>query len=316
MKVLITGADGFVGAALIRKLRTDGCEVVAGLRPAPGSTEESARRASLSDVRAIPLELLDQDSVRSAIAEGWDAVVHLAAVASGSDAQRDPLAAWSVNCLGTARIAHELGEARRGGQDPVFLVISTAEVYGAGPPRPRVEADPTEPCSPYAASKLAAEIAALEVHRRTGLRTVVARAFPHTGPGQDLRFVVPAFAARIRFARRIGAPVVTVGNLEPVREFMHVDDVASAYQLLIQRGNPGEVYNVACGRAISIRDLFFTLADTVGHRAIPEEDHQLIRPVDIPYLVGDATKLREQVGWEPHISLEQTLHEVVDAQAD
>ncbi len=316
MKVLITGADGFVGAALVRKLRADGHEVVAGLRPVPGSEEESARRTSMSDVRAIPLELLDRDSVRNAIAEGWDAVVHLAALASGSDAQRDPIAAWSVNCLGTARIGHELGEARKGGQDPLLLVVSTAEVYGAGPARPRVEGDPTEPCSPYGASKLAGEMAALEVHRRTGLRTVVARAFPHTGPGQDLRFVVPAFAARIRFAKQIGAPVVTVGNLEPVREFLHVDDVVSAYQLLMEGGDPGEVYNVACGRAVSIRELFFLLADMLGHRAIPEEDHQLIRPVDIPHLVGDATKLKEQVGWEPRISLEQTLREVVDAQAN
>jgi len=128
--------------------------------------------------------------------------------------------------------------------------------------------------------------------------------------------VVPAFAGRIRLAKKLGAPVVNVGNLEPVREFTDVRDVVEAYRLLVTAGEPGETYNIASGRSVSIRQLFFMLCDAIGHSAIPEEDHTLIRPADIPYLVGDSSKLRAATGWEPKITLQQTLTEVADAQAD
>jgi GDP-4-dehydro-6-deoxy-D-mannose reductase len=189
-------------------------------------------------------------------------------------------------------------------------------VYGAGAHAPREESDLPAPCSPYAASKLGGEVAALEAWRRTGLRVIVARAFAHTGPGQDARFVVPAFAQRLRFAKRIGAPVVKVGNLEPVRELLHVKDVVDAYARLLVKGEPGEVYNVASGMGISLEHLLFELATLVGMRPIPEADPDLLRAADIPHLVGDATKLRTTTGWTPRIPLHQTLRDVVDAATD
>jgi GDP-4-dehydro-6-deoxy-D-mannose reductase len=277
---------------------------------------EETRRETLSDVPNLSLELLDRDSIDRATSESWDAVIHMAAVSSGTQAHKDPMKTWEVNALGTACLAYGLGQAKLAGGDPLFLLVSTAEVYGAGSEERRVETDPVQPVSPYAASKLAAEIACLEVHRRTGLRVVVARPFPHIGAGQDTRFVVPAFLERIRFAKKINAPVVKVGRVDPVREFMHVSDVVIAYTLLIEKGAPGGIYNVACGRATSVRDLFFMLSDAVQHRVIPEGDHELIRPVDIPYLVGDSSKLRAETGWEPSISLEQTIREIVDAEAN
>src|SRR5207245_5503919 len=154
-----------------------------------------------------------------------------------------------VNAAGTARVVQVLAEAKRTGRaDPVVLVVSTGEVYGAAPePRPRRETDPVAPCSPYAASKAGAELAALEAWRRGGLRGIVARAFAHTGPGQDGRFVVPAFAQRLKLAKRAAAPVVKVGNLEPVREFLHVQDVVDAYARLLVKGQPGDIYNIASG---------------------------------------------------------------------
>jgi GDP-4-dehydro-6-deoxy-D-mannose reductase len=168
----------------------------------------------------------------------------------------------------------------------------------------------------YGASKLGAETAALETWRRAGLRVVIARAFAHTGAGQDVRFVVPAFAQRLKVARRVGAPVIKVGALDPVREFLHVQDVVDAYARLMVQGVPGEVYNVASGEGIRLEALFFRMADMVGVRPIPEADPELMRPGDIPHLVGDATKLRGTTGWAPTWSLDQTLREVLDAQAD
>jgi len=163
---------------------------------------------------------------------------------------------------------------------------------------------------------LGGEEAALEAWRRAGLRVVVARAFAHTGPGQDPRFVVPAFAQRLRFAKRIGAPVVKVGNLEPVRDLLHVQDVVDAYVRLLSKGKAGEAYNVASGQGMSLEDLLFKMADLLGIRAIPEADPDLMRPADIPHLVGDAAKLRAATGWSPRRALDETLRDVLDAQAD
>ena len=315
MTVLVTGADGFVGRWVLRALLAAGHEVVAAAQP--GARRGGASDAERAAVTWIPLELGDLRSVRQAAARPYDAVVHLAAVASGGDALRDPGVAWAVNAAGTARLLGELGRRRKAEEiDPLVLVVSTAEVYGAGPARPLLETDPVAPRSPYAASKAGAELAAVETRLRTGLKVVLARAFPHTGPGQDERFVAAAFARRLRGARLAHARVVKVGNLEPVRDFLDVRDVAAAYVALVARGVAGEVYNVASGRGVSLQELFDRLAAVVGVDAIAEPDPEFMRPADIPALVGDAGKLRAATGWAPAIPLEQTLQDLVHAQAD
>lgn len=317
MKVLVTGADGFVGRWLIRRLLDDGREVYGAVRPADPPRDDGLTAEERAGVRWLPLELNDAESVRRCVDQPYDAVVHLAAVASGAAALRDPGTAWEINAAGTARITHVLAEARRKDRaDPLVLVVSTGEVYGRGNSALRKETDSTAPCSPYAASKLGGEEAALETWRRAGLRVIVARAFSHTGPGQDVSFVVPAFAQRLRFAKKIGAPVVKVGNLEPIRDLLHVQDVVDAYVRLLAQGEAGEVYNVASGQGVKLEDLLFKMADLLGIRAIPEADPDLLRPADIPHLVGDAAKLRAATGWCPRRSLDETLRDVLDAQTD
>ena len=172
------------------------------------------------------LELDDPTSVYAAAAEPVDAVIHLAAVASGSAARHDPGRAWTINAAGTARLVDAVARRRHEGADPLFVLVSTGEVYGPGPESPRVESDPVSPVSPYAASKAGAELAVSETARRTGLRVIVARPFPHTGPGQDPRYVVPAFAARLREARASGSRAVATGNLDPVRDLADPPSIA------------------------------------------------------------------------------------------
>ncbi|HWO89772.1 MAG TPA: GDP-mannose 4,6-dehydratase [Gemmatimonadales bacterium] len=317
MRVLVTGADGFVGGFVVRALLASGHEVIGTERPGqairPATLAEEERRA----VRWQPLELGDLQSVRQAAQLDLDAVIHLAAVASGGDALKDPGVAWAVNAAGTARLLNELGRRRAAGEgDPVVLLVSTAEVYGSEATRPLLESDPVRPRSPYAASKAGAELAARETAMRTGLKVIVARSFPHTGPGQDERFVAPAFARRLRGARLAKARIVKVGNLEPVRDILDVRDVAAAYLALLERGTPGEVYNVCSGRGISLRELFDRLAGVIGVDAIPECDPEFLRPADIAYLVGNPAKLVAATGWRPTFELDQTLRDLVDAQAD
>jgi len=309
VRVLVTGADGFVGRHLVRRLLARGDEVGAACRPGgPGVTG--------TGVALIPFEVTDDGSIRAALDYAPDAVVHLAAVASTREAREDPGRAWIVNAAGTARLAEAMAARVADGHDPLLLVVSSGEVYGAGGGVPRAESDPLQPISPYAASKVGAEVAALEVWRRTGLRTVVARPFTHTGPGQDPRFVLPAFVSRLRAARASGGGEVVTGNLDPVRDLLDVRDVVEAYLALLGAGAPGEVYNVARGEGRSLRELFHRLAELVGVQAEPKPSAELQRAQDIPHLVGDTSKLRRATGWSPAISLDATLRGLVDAQAD
>jgi GDP-4-dehydro-6-deoxy-D-mannose reductase len=312
MKVLVTGADGFVGRHLVQHLLRAGEQVAAACRPGGASIEWPAGASPT----VLPLELTDSGSVERALDWYPDAIVHLAAVASTRDARRDPGAAWVINAAGTARLTAAAAVLRESGAaDPLLLLVSTGEVYGLGAAVPRLETDPVLPVSPYAASKVGAEVSVMETWRRTGLRVIVARAFPHTGPGQSTVYAVPAFAERLRAARVSGAATVPTGNLEPVRDLLDVRDVVEAYRLLLARGVPGETYNVSRGKGFSLGEIFRLLADLIGSGAAPCPDPSLVRRADIPYLVGDSTKLRHATGWAPAIELKQTLRELVDAQA-
>ncbi|HEU4698174.1 MAG TPA: NAD-dependent epimerase/dehydratase family protein [Gemmatimonadales bacterium] len=323
LRVLVTGADGFVGGHLIPRLLAADHAVVGTRRagaPLPALAAEADAR-----VRWRELDLEQDASVEALAAEPVDAVVHLAALASGREARRAPGLAWSVNAAGTARLAEALAAQPAA---PLLLLVSSGEVYGAAAGvadgaarRPFVETDPVEPPSPYAASKLGAEIAAREVARRTGLRLVVARPFAHTGPGQTPLYAIPAFARRLAEARRSGARAVPTGDLSPVRDILDVRDVAAAYLALLELGigggaGTGETFNVARGEGVTLADVFARLARLVGVDADPATDPALRRAGDISYLVGDATKLRRATGWRPTYTLDETLKELVDAQAD
>jgi GDP-4-dehydro-6-deoxy-D-mannose reductase len=314
MNVLVTGADGFVGRHLVRRLLRDGHEVVGGRRPAGDDAVLSD--PTLAGTRWMPLELTDTRAVRRFAEHAADAVVHLAAVSSNPEALADPEEAWQINLMGVVRLVDALADRRAAGTaDPVVLLVSSAEVYGRADPRPRREDDAPAPRSPYAASKAAAEIAGLEAWRRIGLRVVVARPFQHSGPGQSARFVIPALTARLRAARANGSRTVPTGSLAPVRDLLDVRDVVTAYELLLERGVPGSVYNVASGEGIELGDVFSRLARLIGVDAEPVADPSLTRATDIPHLVGDPARLLEATGWEPVHTIDDMLRDTVNAEA-
>ena len=316
MKVLVTGADGFVGRYLVHSLLGRGDEVVAAVRPGGPDPHVWLPRDGRDRVETVDLELTERHGADALAEYSVDGMVHLAALASGAEARAHPEEAWAANVLGTLRLLDAVA-ARPGSADTTrVLVISTAEVYGRGSGRARTEDDRIDPVSPYASSKAAAELAAGDVARRTGLAVMLARPFPHTGVGQPTQYVIPSFLERLIEARRQGAPTIATGNLDPVRDILDVRDVVDAYLALLDRGSAGESYNVASGTGYSVLEILRLMAGLVGIDVEPRPDPALQRPADIPHLVGDASKLREATGWQPRIAFERTLAEMVHAQTN
>ncbi len=309
MKVLVTGADGFVGGWLVRELIGRGHSVT-GVYRAGGQASIVLTPAETAQTEWRAMELSDATSVSIAVTGRWDAVMHLAAVASGAEARRDPGLAWEINAGGTARLVDSVASGT------FLLLVSTGEVYGMGTGVAHGEFDPVEPVSPYAASKAGAEIAALEGARRKHLKVLVVRAFPHTGPGQDPRYVIPALARRLLDAKRDGQDTITTGNLDPVRDLLDVRDVVAAYVSLMERGADGGIYNVASGTGQSLREIFERLQQLAGYRVTTKFDASLGRTSDIMHLVGDASTLRSATGWAPRYVLDRTLQDLLDAQKD
>lgn len=308
MKVLVTGANGFVGRSVVRRLVADGDSVIAAV--GPGASGNPAN----NNVTTVPLDISNDVSVRACLAEPVDAVIHLAAIALSRAADRDPAAAWTINAEGTAKLTAALGAAAaKWNKQPLFLLASTADVY-AWQKRPIKEEDAVQPSTPYSSSKLGAELVTQQAARCSGLNAIIARPFPASGAGQDESFWIPARSRLLREVKRNGWAVVPVGDLTAVRDFVHVDDVADAYALLLKRGTPGEVYNIASGIAVTLDEVHSRLEKLLGIAPKREVDASQVRREARPYLVGDASKLRGAVGWNPRRSLDDMLRDVLDAQ--
>jgi GDP-4-dehydro-6-deoxy-D-mannose reductase len=310
-RLLITGADGFVGRWLVRAARTQGHDVIAAVVPGAAAPAEWTDAAADAAVTTVLADLRELEDLHRLADVRPDAVIHLAAIASGAEARKDPAAALAVNAEATALLVSLLANTG----SPRFLFVSSGEVYGPGHSEPIDESAPRAPRSPYAVSKAAGEGAVL-AQGKAGLPVLVARPFTHTGPGQATAYVLPALTARLIEAKRRGSSVVRTGNLQAVRDFLDVRDVVRAYLLLLDRGEPGMIYNVASGVGRTLSDCFAALAAIIGVDASATVDAALARPDDIPVLIGDASRLRCATGWAPEIPLDRTLQDLVNAQAD
>jgi GDP-4-dehydro-6-deoxy-D-mannose reductase len=226
---------------------------------------------------------------------------------------KDPARTFDVNAVGTL---HLLEAARRVEPAPRVLLIGSAEVYGPVRPEdlPLTEDQKLNPVTPYAVSKVAAEYLGVQYHAGFGVPVVRARSFNHVGPHQAGSFVVADIAGRIAGAvKNNDREPIRVGNLSARRDYTDVRDVVRAYRLLVTEGAAGEAYNVCSGVDVSV--------DTLAHRLLAlaeidlriEQDPALMRPVDVPVLVGDNTRLRAATGWRPEISLDETLRDVLAA---
>jgi len=304
MRVLVTGADGFVGKHLCRHLRENGDDVV----------EAHGPQAEGAGVPGLTIDITQQDSVLACVSEAKpEAVIHLAGQSSVARSHQDPARSFTVNALGAV---HLLLAIKAAAPQARTLWVGSGEMYGAvAPGRLATEETPLLPLSPYAAAKCAAEVAAFQFARGYKLDVLCTRPFNHLGPGQDPGFVVPSFAAQLgRIKAGQAEPLLRVGDLSPVRDFSHVRDVVAAYRLLLHRGHSGSAYNVCSGQGRTIRSLLDEMLTLSGVEARVEVDPSKLRPAEIPSLVGDPSRLRG-LGWEPRLSVSAALREVLDEQA-
>jgi GDP-4-dehydro-6-deoxy-D-mannose reductase len=303
VRILVTGAGGFVGWHLTENLVLAGHEVIAASRQ---PFEPPGAEAGLV------FDVGDPGAVLGAVAElRPDAVVHLAAQASVRRSWQDPVDTYTSNVIG----ASNLFEALRSRPETRVVLVGSAQVYGEAPPgRLLVESDPLRPRSPYAVSKVAQELVGELYHRELGMPVVMARAFNHTGPGQSEEYAIGSFASQVASIEAGEQPPrIEVGRLDSVRDFLDVRDVCEAYRLLVERGEPGEAYNVSSGRGVRIGDLLHVLMEEAGLAASVEVvEVAPARAGDPGALIGDNAKIRRAVGWEPRIPIERSLGDALD----
>ncbi|UCC11423.1 MAG: GDP-mannose 4,6-dehydratase [candidate division WOR-3 bacterium] len=297
--VFVTGCEGFVGSYLVKALRESLYKVEATCYPLLLPKEGTCK----------PLDVLNPDMTKEALKESEpDVVFHLAAVSSVSKSIRDAALTYDTNIMGTVNLL----EAVKGLEKKVrFIFISTCEVYGDG------GGDITEDApivlnNPYAVSKYAAELVCRD-YVRQGFDCVILRAFTHTGPGQARGFVLPHIAAQVaEIEKNKRPPLVELGNIDVMREFMNIADVMSAYVKAIDVCEAGRVYNVASGQGYSIRtavDIYKELAKTPFEvKTQPSK----IRPNDTPRLIGNGKRFMEATGWQPQYRFEKTIEDLLN----
>ena len=301
--VLVTGANGFVGPHLARALTARGAQVIGaalGDRPAEPSV-----------VAWHSMDLASPESVQAAWQSARpDFVVHLAGQSSAARSFEAPAETFEANVLGTLRMLQSMQAVAPKAR---MLVVGTSEVYGGIEADTRAKEDsPQKPVSPYALSKCIAERLAAEYAEQHRLDVVRVRPFGHTGPGQTPRFVIASFAQQIAAIEAGNAePVLRVGNLQVTRDLTDVRDIVEGYCSLLERGHRGEVYNLCRGEGVLLSQVADSLAAMAKVEVHVEVDPARLRPADVPYLVGDPSRVQRDTGWQASRPLEQTLKDVL-----
>ncbi len=297
MKALITGINGFVGSYLLAELFENGYDV---------------NGIDISGDKSRTVDLLDGEAVKKAVEQAQpDVVFHLAGISSVGLSWEQPQATVDVNVKGTINL---LEAVRSYNPKTKILIVGSSDEYGKVKPEncPIKETLPVRPVNPYAISKLAQEQFAILYAKAYKMHIVITRSFNHTGPGQKLGFVVPDFCARIVAIERGADRNMGVGNLGARRDFSDVRDVVRAYRLLIEKGRAGEIYNVGSGKAYDIGELLTRVASMSDANVYIFTDKAKMRPVELPLIQSDISKLKQDTGFEPQYDMMDTLRNTLE----
>lgn len=337
MRVLITGITGFAGSHLAEYLlgrgdvevfgtmrwrsRLDNLDEVAAqgrlhtMEDTPVTDAETLARHLLPGaVNILECDLCDPSAIRTVIAAVRpDRIFHLAAQSFVPASWHEPAQTMQTNVVGQVHLFEAI---RAAAIDPIVHIAGSSEQYGLVYEHevPIREGNPFRPLSPYAVSKVAQEMLAHQYFRSYGLRTVVTRAFNHTGPRRGHVLVTSSFAKQIaEIEAGLRAPVLGVGDLGSQRDWTDVRDTVRGYWLALDGGcTPGETYNVASGKAMAVQEMLNILLDLSSADIEVRSDQDRFRPSDVRLLWGDASKFREATGWVPEIPFSQTMADLLN----
>jgi GDP-4-dehydro-6-deoxy-D-mannose reductase len=313
MKVLVTGITGFAGSHLADfVLAHDPNTEIHGTRRWR-SKEDTADHLS-GKVAFHECDITDAHNVHQVVERVKpDRIFHLAAQSYVPASWDSPAETLHTNVVGQCNLLEAIKRLRPSGYDPIVLIAGSSEEYGQVEPEelPIRETNPLRPLSPYAVSKVAQDYLAYQYWRSYRIRAIRTRAFNHEGPRRGEVFVISNFAKQIaEIEKERRPPVVSVGNLEAVRDFSDVRDIVRAYWLAADACDPGDVYNICNGRGYRVADaLEMLLAQSLVKPIQVETDPQRLRPSDVPILVGDSSKFRKKTGWSPSIPFERTIED-------
>jgi GDP-4-dehydro-6-deoxy-D-mannose reductase len=308
MRLLITGITGFVGSHMAEYALAQGAEVF-------GSARWRSRTENIEHlrekIRLIECDLRDVASVRRLLETVAPThVIHLAAQSFVGTSWHTPAETLATNINAQLNL---LEGFRPLNLSPRFLAIGTSEEYGLVYPDelPIRETNPLRPLSPYAVSKVAQDMMGYQYFKSYGLPIIRTRAFNHEGPRRGEVFVTSNFAKQLaEIEAGLRAPVIFVGDLKPTRDYSDVRDIVRGYWALLDRGEPGEVYNLCSGRPWAIQQVLdFLLAESRSKNISVEIDPARLRPSDVMVLDGDPSKIRNATGWAVEIPFEQTLRD-------
>ncbi len=312
MRALITGITGFAGSHLAEYILAEqpGVEVFGTFRwrSRMDNVEHLDGR-----IRLVEADLRDYTSMHQALATSRpDVVFHLAAQSFVPSSWNAPSDTLVTNVTGQTHLFEAIRALKL---DPVVQIACSSEQYGLVHPEetPIKETNPLRPLSPYAVSKVAQDFLGYQYFQSYGLKSVRTRGFNHTGPRRGQVFVTSNFCSQVA-AIELGLqePVIRVGNMEAIRDFTDVRDMVRAYWLAVTRARPGEVYNIATGRGIHIREMLDLVLSFSRVEVKTEVDPARLRPSDVEILIGDSSKFRADTGWEPKIPFEQTVRDLLD----
>ena len=306
-KILIIGSAGFVGNHLIDYILTN-------RKDWQITATKMSKEVIDKPVNVRDLDITKPEEIDALLNDVQpDYIFHLAAQSSVALSWKNPQLTININITGTVNL---LDSVRKMEKQPRMLLIGSGEEYGHVKPEevPIKEDNNTRPGNIYAVTKVTQNMIGRLYYEAYGMDIMSTRSFNHTGPNQAPQFVVPDFCKQVaEIEKGKKEPVIYTGNLSAKRDFTDVRDVVRAYCLLMEKGRAGETYNVGCGNAIEIRAILDMILSHSEKEIRVETDPAKLRPVDVPIIEADITKLKEDTGWTPEISLDQTITETLDA---
>lgn len=308
-KCLITGVNGFVGSYLAEYLFKKNTEVTGTVYP----KDSVQNLANIADkIQTFPCNLSSRKEIENIIKKAEpELIFHLAGQGYVPISWEDPISTFNVNVLGTLYLLEEI---RRFSPKTKILIIGSGDEYGSiSGSRPLTENTPLNPQNPYAVTKVCIDLMGAQLAKYYKLHIVRVRPFPHIGPRQSPNFVVSDFCRQIALIEKHKEPpIIRVGNLESKRDFTDVRDMVHAYWLAMEKGLPGEVYNISSGKAYSIGEILKKLINMSNAEIKIELDQTKLRPQDTHIKLGNSHKFRKLTGWEPKIPIKETLQETLD----